>query len=55
MSEILQIYKIFEKKFGSEEASRLTEALETFIKEKKTELKQELKEELLKELVTKKD
>ena len=37
MAEILQIYKIFERKFGSDEAGKLTEALETFIKEKKRE------------------
>ena len=55
MAKVLEIYKIFEKHFGEEEAKVLTEAVEELIKENTTEVKNKAKEELKEELSTKQD
>ncbi|HIO41871.1 MAG TPA: hypothetical protein EYN34_03160 [Aquifex sp.] len=55
MGKVLEIYKIFEKHFGEEEAKTLTEAVEELVKEQSLNLKTNLKEELKEELATKQD
>jgi len=55
MGKVLEIYKIFAKHFGEEEAKILTEAVEELVKESNLNLKTELKEELKEELATKQD
>ena len=55
MSKVLEIYKIFEKHFGEEEAKTLTEAVEELVKENAAEIKTKVKEELKEELATKQD
>jgi len=55
MGKVLEIYKIFEKHFGEEEAKTLTEAVEELVKEQSLNLKMNLKEELKEELATKQD
>jgi len=55
MSKVLEIYKIFEKHFGEEEAKILTEAVEELVKENAAGIKSKVKEELKEELATKQD
>jgi len=39
MGKVLEIYKIYEKHFGEEEAKTLTEAVEELVKENTTDVK----------------
>ena len=55
MSKLLDVYKVFEKHFGEEEAKILTEAVEELVKEKSFQLKEETKKELKEELATKRN